>query len=86
MPTPPRMPGMATSEQIAALTAASGNDAVRQFLTLMIAHHQGGVEMADAALARTTVPQVVSMATGIQRSQSAEITVMQNLLASLPSP
>jgi len=82
----PGMPGMATSEQIAALTAASGDDAVRQFLTLMIAHHQGGVEMSDAALARTTVPQVVSMATGIQRSQSAEITVMQTLLAGLTTP
>ena len=65
---------------------SQGDDAVRLFLTLMIAHHQGGVEMADAALARTTVPQVVSMATGIQRSQSAEITVMQDLLASLPAP
>ena len=83
---PAGMPGMATAEQIAALTAASGDDAVRQFLTLMIAHHQGGVDMAEAVLARTAVPQVVSMATGIERSQSAEITVMQDLLANLPAP
>ncbi len=81
----PGMPGMATSQQIAALTAASGDDAVRQFLTLMIVHHEGGVAMAEAALARTEVPQVVSMATGIERSQSAEITVMQTLLAGLPA-
>jgi uncharacterized protein (DUF305 family) len=81
----PAMPGMATSEQIAELTAAQGDDAVRMFLTLMIAHHQGGVEMADAALARTEVPQVVSMATGIQRSQSAEIIVMRGLLDALPA-
>jgi uncharacterized protein (DUF305 family) len=78
------MPGMATSDQVAELTAASGDDAVRLFLTLMIAHHQGGVEMADAALARTDVPQVVSMAGGIQSAQRAEITVMQNLLDALP--
>ena len=81
---PGGMPGLATDEQIAELTAASGDDAVRLFLTLMIAHHQGGVEMADAVLARTDVPQVVSLATGIQRSQRAEITAMQNLLAGLP--
>ena len=83
---PAGMPGMATSAQIADLTAAAGDDAVRQFLTLMIAHHQGGVEMADAALARTDVPQVVSLASGIQRSQQAEIIVMQDLLAALPAP
>ena len=81
----PAMPGMATPEQIAALTAAQGDDAVRLFLTLMIAHHQGGVGMAEAVLARTEVPQVVSMATGIERSQSAEITVMGDLLAALPA-
>ena len=39
---------------------------------------------ADAVLARTDVPQVVSLATGIQRSQRAEIIVMQDLLAALP--
>lgn len=84
-PGSPAMPGMTTSAQISELTAAQGDGAVRLFLTLMIAHHQGGVEMADAALARTEVPQVVSLATGIQRSQSAEITVMQNLLQNLPA-
>jgi uncharacterized protein (DUF305 family) len=82
---PAGMPGMATSDQIADLTAASGDDAVRLFLTLMIAHHQGGVEMADAALARTDVAQVVTLATGIQRSQRAEIIVMQDLLDGLPA-
>lgn len=69
---PDGMPGMATPDQLA-------------FLTLMIAHHQGGVEMADAALARTDVPQVVSLATGIRNAQRAEITVMQDLLAALPA-
>ena len=81
---PDGMPGLATADQIADLTAAQGEDAVRQFLTLMIAHHQGGVEMADAVLARTDVPQVVSLATGIQRSQLPEISAMQELLAALP--
>jgi len=82
---PAGMPGMAMSDEIAALTAASGDDAVRLFLTLMIAHHQGGVEMADAALARTDVTQVVSLATGIQRAQRGEIIVMQDLLDGLPA-
>ena len=82
--SPAGMPGMATSAQIAELEAATGDDAVRLFLTLMIAHHEGGLEMAQALLARSDVPQVVDLAAGIQRSQSAEITVMRDLLAKLP--
>jgi uncharacterized protein (DUF305 family) len=81
---PAGMPGMATPEQLAALRAASGDDAVRLFLELMIPHHEGGLEMADAVLTRTDVPQVVSLATGIRRAQQAEIVVMQDLLAALP--
>lgn len=78
------MPGMATAVQLDALRAATGDEAVRLFLELMIPHHEGGLEMADAVLARTDVPQVVSLATGIRNAQRAEIVVMQDLLAALP--
>lgn len=81
---PGGMPGMATPAQLAELRAARGGDAVRLFLQLMIPHHQGGVEMAEAVLARTDVPQVVSLADGIRRAQRAEIRVMEDLLAALP--
>jgi uncharacterized protein (DUF305 family) len=81
---PDGMPGMATSAEIDELEAADGEGAVRLFLTLMIAHHEGGVEMAEAVLARTDVPQVVSLATGMERAQRAEIVAMQGLLADLP--
>lgn len=83
---PAGMPGMATQQQLAALRAATGDEAVRLFLELMIPHHEGGLEMAEAVLARTTVPQVVSLATGIERAQRSEIAVMQDLLAALPAP
>jgi uncharacterized protein (DUF305 family) len=82
---PAGMPGMATPAQITDLQNASGVEAVRLFLTLMITHHEGGVDMADAVLARTDVPQVVSLATGIRTAQLAEITAMQDLLAQLPA-
>lgn len=81
---PDGMPGLATAAQLDALRAATGDDAVRLFLELMIPHHEGGLEMADAVLARTDVPQVVSLATGIRRAQQAEIVVLQDLLAALP--
>jgi uncharacterized protein (DUF305 family) len=74
------MPGMATDEELAELKAASGVEAERLFLELMIRHHRGGVEMAEAVLARTKVPQVTTLATGIIRAQTAEIDAMQDLL------
>ena len=76
-----RMPGLATDDQLAALQAASGVEAERMFLTLMIAHHRGGVEMADAILARSDVRQVRVFATGMVQSQESEITAMQEMLA-----
>ena len=82
---PGGMPGMATAAQIDQLEGATGVEAVRLFLTLMIAHHEGGVEMADAVLARTDVPQVLTLARGIRTAQQAEIIAMQELLADLPA-
>ncbi|TAJ47975.1 MAG: DUF305 domain-containing protein [Herbiconiux sp.] len=75
------MPGMASSDDIARLSTLSGVEAERLFLELMIAHHQGGVEMADAAIARTTNPLVLALANAVVFAQTGEITYMQELLA-----
>ena len=75
------MPGLATPEQIAELEAASGVDAERIFLELMIAHHRGAIEMAEAALARSTNDVVVPFATSVAESQAAESALMERLLA-----
>jgi uncharacterized protein (DUF305 family) len=79
------MPGMATADQLTALTAAMGDDAVRQYLTLMIAHHRGGVEMADAVLERSNERVVRSLAASIVKAQTSEIGYMQDLLDALPA-
>ena len=79
------MPGMATAEQLASLTAATGVEAERQYLTLMIAHHTGGVEMADAVLARSNERVVRSLAASIVKAQTSEIGYMQDLLDALPA-
>ena len=47
----------------------------------MIAHHEGAVEMADAALARASNDDVRRLAQSIVDSQTAEIALMQDLLA-----
>lgn len=75
------MPGLATPGQIAELAAASGVDAERIFLTLMIAHHQGAVEMADAALDRASNASVLAFSASVKRSQAAEIDLMTGMLS-----
>jgi uncharacterized protein (DUF305 family) len=75
------MPGMASDDDLARLSQLTGVDAERLFLQLMIAHHQGGVEMAEAALDRTTNPLVTHLANGIVFTQTGEIDYMRQLLA-----
>lgn len=75
------MPGVASFEQMQALQSASGVEAERLFLELMIAHHQGGVEMAEAVLARSDHPQVRALAEGMVKLQQKELDYMAELLA-----
>ena len=46
----PKMDGMATPEQMAALAASNGTDFDRMFLELMITHHEGAITMVDDLL------------------------------------
>jgi uncharacterized protein (DUF305 family) len=50
----------------------------------MIAHHEGGIEMADAVLTTTEQPQVRRLATAIASSQRAEVEQMTQMLDQLP--
>jgi uncharacterized protein (DUF305 family) len=74
------MPGMATPEQMSALSAATGLEAERQFLRLMIAHHRGALEMAEAVIERTGHPAVLAFARGVLLSQRSETALMTTLL------
>lgn len=80
-PAPATMPGYATDAQLAHLQTLTGEAAAVYYLTLMIAHHQGGIQMAQAILARTTDPVVSDFARGLVASQSSDITAMKQLLA-----
>ncbi|WP_285778308.1 DUF305 domain-containing protein [Microtetraspora sp. NBRC 13810] len=78
--TPAAMPGMATPQELDRLRAAKGRDAEVLFLQLMIRHHEGGVEMADALTKLSDRDEVVTMARHIVTGQSSEITVMTDML------
>jgi uncharacterized protein (DUF305 family) len=75
------MPGSATANQIAELEDATGVEAERIFLRLMIAHHTGGVAMAEAAEDQARTPEVKNLARAIAVGQAAEIEQMQRMLA-----
>jgi len=74
------MPGLATPEQMQALRDAEGLEAERLWLELMIEHHRGGVEMAEAVLARTENELVTPLARGVVMLQQKEIDYMTELL------
>ncbi len=61
----------------------SGN-ADRDFATMMIPHHEGAVDMAEAELRFGHDPVLRRLAQGIIIEQRQEIAVMQQALAALP--
>ncbi|HEY8093242.1 MAG TPA: DUF305 domain-containing protein [Acidimicrobiales bacterium] len=75
-----RMPGMATQEQLAQLEAASGPAADELFAELMIAHHQGGIHMADGAATRAGRADVRVLAERMAGNQRGEIIDLTDAL------
>ena len=80
------MPGWVSREDLARLTAATGAEADRLFLQLMIPHHQGGVEMAQYAVEHARRSQVVALARNIVTSQERELTALQDMLDARGGP
>jgi uncharacterized protein (DUF305 family) len=75
------MPGMMSDEDMAGLEAASDTEFQDMFLTMMIEHHEGAIEMARAEQEDGEYPPAVSMAEEIEAAQTAEIETMQGLLS-----
>jgi uncharacterized protein (DUF305 family) len=75
------MPGMASDAELEQLRGATGQEAERLFLQLMIRHHEGGVLMARALLTQSSREEVSTIAKHIDGGQTAEITLMKELLA-----
>lgn len=76
------MPGMATPEEMTRLVASDGDAFDRLFLQMMTEHHEGAIEMADAAVAAQH-PIVADMVTDTVATQGAEIDRMQQVLGEL---
>ncbi|ANK12246.1 DUF305 domain-containing protein [Erythrobacter neustonensis] len=80
------MKGMASPEALAALAAAKGTEFDRQFLTLMIAHHDGALDMVETLLdeeGTATDPVMFQFVSDVESEQKTEIGRMDKLLATL---
>ena len=78
-----QMPGMLTADQLKQLEAAKGAEFDKQFLTLMIQHHNGALKMVSDLFATPLAAQDVDVsvfANDVQTVQTAEIGTMQQML------
>lgn len=74
------MPGMMPAEDMTTLGQAKDTEFDRLWLTMMIKHHQGAIEMATTELNQGSNPDAKKLAQQIIDAQQAEITEMQSLL------
>lgn len=81
MPVPTeRMPGLATPEQLAELRSATGAEADRLFAELLLAHHEGGIHMAEDAAARARTDAVRELAGAIAEGQRSELVILRGIV------
>lgn len=62
-------------------TAKQTGDADVDFVTGMIPHHQGAIDMAKIVLEKGKDPEIKKMAEGIVKAQESEIKLMNEWLA-----
>jgi uncharacterized protein (DUF305 family) len=82
------MPGMLTEEQMAELEAAKGPEFDRLFLTDMIQHHRGAVQMVKQLFGTPGAAQddtVFKFANDASVDQTTEIARMERMLEALPA-
>ena len=72
--------GMMSDDDMSSLMGASGPEFNQMWLTMMIEHHEGAVEMAQDVLATTSNPEVEKLATAVVEGQEKEITTMKGML------
>lgn len=75
--------GMMSPAEMQALKDAEGTEAAKLFLTGMIKHHEGAINMARDEIKNGKFPAEIELAKSIESSQQKEIDTMKQILASL---
>lgn len=76
-----KMPGMATSAEIASLRQNTGTAFDVQFLQLMLRHHQGGLPMMEYGADHGETSVVRDLANTMVKTQNSESELMTQMLA-----
>ncbi|MEU7033706.1 DUF305 domain-containing protein [Streptomyces sp. NPDC046237] len=74
------MPGMMSDRQMTDLDRASGGTFGAMFLTMMIEHHEGAIDMAMDEKQQGAYGPAKDLADAIIKTQTAEITHMREML------
>jgi uncharacterized protein (DUF305 family) len=74
------MAGMMSDDDLDELDGADRSTFESMWLRMMIAHHEGAVEMAKAEIATGTYRPALDLATSIVESQTREIAEMRQML------
>jgi uncharacterized protein (DUF305 family) len=80
------MPGLLTPEELKRLDAARGAEFDRLFLSFMIRHHEGALQMVEALFGTAGAaqdPDLFRFVTDVDADQRDEIYAMQQLLETL---
>ena len=76
------MPGMMSDADMSGLGKAMGTRFDQMFLTMMISHHEGAIEMAKTEQRDGKHPDAIRLSEQIEDAQTTEIALMKSLLPS----
>lgn len=74
------MPGIMSAEDMKKLEAVKGAAFDKQFAQLMIAHHNGAIEMARTEQSQGSNPEAKALARTIETAQQAEVAQLRQIL------
>lgn len=74
----------ASADMMSGMDVKPSGDADRDFVAMMLPHHQGAVDMARVELRYGTDPMLRAMAADVVRAQEAEIAEMRRWQARHP--
>jgi len=72
--------GMTSDADMTQLSSATGTEFDRLWLTMMVEHHEGAVDMAEDVLKTTADPEVKRLAQAVVDGQNKEIDAMRGML------
>lgn len=74
------LPGMPTPDDLTSLLALEGDEFEQRWLELMIAHHEGAIELAEDEVDAGRDPAAVDLAESVADTQQDQVSRMKALL------